>query len=104
MPNRPGYLRGRQHRRADLVEQRLEQVVISLIDDGDANGGAGESVSSGQAAESCADDDDMMQGCLRPRYSLYSSSMLLREPRLPGSDHPISIEQNVGHMVVRVDP
>jgi uncharacterized protein (DUF427 family) len=28
--------------------------------------------------------------------------MPMREPRLPGPDHPISIEQNVGHMVMRV--
>jgi uncharacterized protein (DUF427 family) len=28
--------------------------------------------------------------------------MPLREPRLPGPDHPILIEQNAGHMVVRV--
>ena len=34
--NRPGDFRGCQRRGADLVQQRLEQMMIALIDDGDA--------------------------------------------------------------------
>src|SRR5712672_1129441 len=72
MPDRPGDLRGREHRRADLVEQRLEQVMVALVDDGDAQPrpgcGAGEPLTERQTAEACADDDDVMrlgfdQGC-----------------------------------------
>src|SRR6266852_6204751 len=53
MPDRPRDLRGREHRRADLVEQGLEQVMVALVDDGDA-----------QPRSGCgADDDDMMRRC-----------------------------------------
>src|ERR1700676_3915329 len=67
MPDRPRDFRGGEHRRADLVEQRLEQVMVPLIDDGDAQPrpgrGTGEAVAYGQTAEPCADDDDVMRRC-----------------------------------------
>ncbi len=48
----------------DLVEQRLEQVVVALIDDGDAYARALQSLCDGESAEAAADDHHMMRGDL----------------------------------------
>ena len=42
LADRPGDFRSGQRRGAHLVEQRLEQMMIALIDDGDAHVGAGQ--------------------------------------------------------------
>ena len=46
----------------DLVEQRLEQMVVAAVDDGDVGGGAGQRLGGAQAAEARADDDDARPG------------------------------------------
>jgi hypothetical protein len=60
MTDRPGNLRRRQRSRGHLVEQRLEQVMIALIDERDANRRTGQAVYDLKAAEAGAHDDDMM--------------------------------------------
>jgi hypothetical protein len=45
--------------RGDLVEQRLEQMMIAAVDQGDANIGIGQFARGGEAAETAAEDDDM---------------------------------------------
>ena len=57
-----GDLRRRQAGRGHLVEQRLEEMVVAPVDDGDVGIGAGEAVCSAQAAETGADDDDVRAG------------------------------------------
>src|SRR5262249_28690683 len=45
----------------DLIEKRLEEVMIGAINDGDFNRGAFESLGCSQSAKSRTDDDDMRQ-------------------------------------------
>ena len=61
--DRPGDLRGRQRSRRDLIEQRLEQMMIALVDHGDPDWRASEVARGFEPAEAGADDDDVM---LRP--------------------------------------
>ena len=49
---------GREDAGRHLVEQRLEQVVVPLVDERDVDVGAGEQAGGGQAAEPATDDDD----------------------------------------------
>jgi hypothetical protein len=64
MTNGPGYFRGRERCGADLIQQRLEEVMIALIDDRDPDVGAGQTLRRRQTAESGADNDHMMRdGC-----------------------------------------
>ena len=56
--DRPRDIRRRQACRRDLVEQRLEQVIVVPVDDRDVGVGARERLRGEQPAESCADDDD----------------------------------------------
>ena len=59
--NGPGNFRGRQRRGADLIQQRLKQMVIALIDDGDLDVCPGQSMGCPQTAEARADDDHVMR-------------------------------------------
>ena len=52
----------RQAGRRHLVEQRLEEVVVAPVDDGDVDSGAGQAVSGGKAAKARADNDDVRPG------------------------------------------
>src|SRR4030095_13422603 len=54
--------RGRQPARRHLIEQRLEEMVVAPVDDGDVGIGAGEVRCSAQAAETGADNDDVRTG------------------------------------------
>jgi hypothetical protein len=56
--DRPRDIRRRQARGGDLIEQRLEQVVVVPVDDRDVRGCARERLRGEQAAEPCPDDDD----------------------------------------------
>ena len=56
--DRRGDLGRREPGGRDLIEQRLEQVIIVLVDDGDVERAAGERLGGGQAAEAGSDDDD----------------------------------------------
>ncbi len=55
---RPGDVGGRETGGRDLVEQRLEQVVILAIDERDVGVEAAKTLGDGEAAESGPDDDD----------------------------------------------
>jgi hypothetical protein len=57
-----GDLRRRQTGRGHLIEQRLEEMVVALVDHGDVGIGAGQVVRGAQAAETGADDDDVRTG------------------------------------------
>ena len=52
-------VRGRQRRRRDLVEQRLEQVMIALVDEGDADAGDVQPPRRGQPREPRPENDDV---------------------------------------------
>ena len=49
--------RGRQTRRSDLIQQRLKQVMVTAVDDGDLHGPAGEYLGRFQSAEAATDND-----------------------------------------------
>jgi len=49
---------GREAGRRDLVEQRLEEVVVAAVDHGQPDGGAGKLARRRQAPESGPDHDD----------------------------------------------
>ena len=51
---------GREGAGGDLVEERLEEVEVALIDEGDLGVGAFQSARGYQAAETAAEDDDAM--------------------------------------------
>jgi hypothetical protein len=55
-------VRRRQPRRGHLVEERLEQVMVSAVHDGDANGMAGQPARRVQTAEAAPDDHDVRRG------------------------------------------
>jgi hypothetical protein len=46
------------------MQQRLNQVVIRPVDDGDINGGAPQGLRRSQSSESTADDHDMIPAAL----------------------------------------
>jgi len=58
--DRPGDLGRRERRGCDLIEQRLEQVMISLIDECYANRRSGQTARDFQTTEASADNDDVM--------------------------------------------
>ena len=49
---------GRKPRGRDLIEQRLEQMIVVLIDDGDVEWLSGQHFRGGEPAEAGSDDDD----------------------------------------------
>ena len=57
------YFAGRQAGGRDLVEQRLEGVVIFPVNDCDLNGEAGDPAGGGQASETGAHDHHSRYGC-----------------------------------------
>ena len=61
MANGGGDLDGRKDAGGDLVEQRLEQVVVRPVDEGHADGRPSQCAGGREAAEPAADDDDMRQ-------------------------------------------
>ena len=66
--NRIRDVRRRQARQRDLIQQRLEQVVVQAIDDGDLDRaavvGRAQRLGRGEAAEPGADDDHPLAGRL----------------------------------------
>src|SRR5262249_49383296 len=58
LANRCGDLCRRQRANGDLVEQRLEHVMVGAIDPHGLNGRLLQGLGGGQAGESSADDDD----------------------------------------------
>ena len=61
----------RERRRGHLIEERLEQMVVSTVQDGDANGTAGQPARRVQAAEAAPDDHDVRHGVVTTRRSLF---------------------------------
>ena len=62
-PNGPGDFRGCEGGRSNLIEQRLEDVMVAPIDHRDVHRRAGQSVGRFQAAEAAAYDHDVMAVC-----------------------------------------
>ena len=60
MADWPSDLRRRKRGGRDLIEQRLEQVMIATVDNGDADRRAGEAINGLEPAKSGADHDHMM--------------------------------------------
>ena len=56
--DRRGDVGGRKSGGRDLIEQRLEQVIVVLVDDRDVERRSGKRLCGGQSAESGSDDDD----------------------------------------------
>jgi hypothetical protein len=54
-----GDIAGGERRRRNLIEQRLEEVVIAAVDDGDESVGVLERAGGVEAGEASADDDDV---------------------------------------------
>ena len=71
--DRRGDVGGRKPRGRDLIEQRLEQMIVVLVDDGDVEWLSGQCFRSGEAAEAGSDDDDagVGHGDLRVGPSLH---------------------------------
>jgi hypothetical protein len=57
------YFTGREAGGRDLVEQRLEGVVVFPVNDGDLNGKPGDPAGGGQAPETGAYDHQLRPGC-----------------------------------------
>ncbi len=57
--DRRGDIAGRERRGRDLIQERLEDVMVATIDQRDANVRVAKSASSGQPAKAAADDDDV---------------------------------------------
>ena len=53
-----------QPRRRDLVEERLEQVMVASIDEGEAHGSAAQAARRPQPPEAAAQDHDVREGAL----------------------------------------
>ena len=58
--DRPGDLGGRERRRRRLIEQRLKQMMVAAVDDGDPDRRASKPVDGLETAEPGADHDHMM--------------------------------------------
>ena len=59
MADRPGDLGRRKRRRRHLVQERLEAMVVLPVKERDRNGRAAQRLGGLEAAEACADDDDV---------------------------------------------
>ena len=68
--DRPGNFRRRQRRGRDLVEQRLEQMMVAAIDQRDPDRRTGEAKGGLQPAETGADDHHMMGLFRRCRHGM----------------------------------
>src|SRR6185369_14457676 len=74
--DRPGDFRRRQRSGRDLVEQRLEQMMVAAVDQRDPDRRTGEAEGGLQPAKTGADDDYMMglfQRCrhgMQPRFEM----------------------------------
>jgi hypothetical protein len=60
LTDRRGDLTGGHDARGHLVQQRLEQVVVGPVDDGDVDVGVRQVLGGEQSAETSADDDDVV--------------------------------------------
>ena len=58
----PGDVRVREIPRGHLVEERLEQVEVAPVQEGDPDGGVAQGLGRGQPAEAAAHNDDVVRG------------------------------------------
>ena len=75
MPDRRGDLPRREHAGGDLVEQRLEEVVVAAVDQRDVHRHVGESPDGQEAAEAPADDDHLVPRGLLGHGHVYSPGL-----------------------------
>ena len=61
----------REHPGRHLVQERLEEVVVATVDEGDVDGLAAEAPDREEAAEAAADDHHPWRGRSRPRARRY---------------------------------
>src|SRR5262249_6611319 len=66
----------------DLVEQRLEEVVVRAVDECDLDRGALEDLRCDQAAEPCTDDHDPVLCHLALRMDARSATLCLADRRI----------------------
>ncbi len=64
-----GNVAGGKAARRDLIEQRLEEVEVSLVDQRDFNGDAAQSLRHVQSTETAADDQDSKQWTVRGQWA-----------------------------------
>ena len=83
VPQHGGDCTGRQDAGGHLVEQRLEQVVIALVDERDVEVGRCEQAGGGQAAEAAADHDDAVA-----QWCAHDGSFRRAMARLQGTTFP----------------
>ena len=79
MSNGPRNFGSRKQRGAHLIWQRLKQMVIALIDDGDPDVRPGQSLGCCQTGETGADDEDvMLQSVATPKPAATQASKVRR--------------------------
>ena len=81
VPDRPGDLRGRERRCRRLIEQRLKQMVVASVDDGDPDRRAGKPMDGLEAAEPGADHDHMMSALSLRLFNYQETSSSAHSPR-----------------------
>ena len=85
-----------------LVEQRLEQVVVGPVDEGDPHGRALEGAGGEQAAEAAPDDDDVVPRSpsrWRSQQPVHDGLHVVRQrqvPHLLGGEPPDGVRRAVG--------
>jgi hypothetical protein len=72
-PDRRCDVARRQRRRSDLIQQRLEQMVIVAVEERDTDRGIGERPRRVETAEAAAEDDDVDPIVHASRFSVLSS-------------------------------
>lgn len=87
---RGGDVAWREAAGGDLIEERLKEVEVALIDDGHAGAGAAEGLGRVEPREAAADNDDAMQRavhsrCPMPRRRSMRNSMRFSPVSIPTS-------------------
>ena len=102
LAQRVGDVAGRQHRGRDLVQERLELVVVVLVDERDVQVLArGELPGTGDAGEPAADDDDACpRGGRRHAWSEKRGAAARRPTRVGGAESRTSVRRLTRRMVV----
>ena len=102
LAQRVGDVAGGQHRGRDLVQERLELVVVVLVDERDVQVLArGELPGTGDAGEPAADDDDACpRGGRRHAWSEKRGAAARRPTRVGGAESRTSVRRLTRRMVV----
>jgi hypothetical protein len=82
----------------ELIQQRLKQVVVRPVDDGDIDLGAPQRLRRKESAESAADDHDVMPAaCCRSAHRITSELDVRRPPDLGGRSDDRYRQHRVDH-------